>query len=1035
MSAHQEPSSPSSDPFLFDTEDLHTLTDPATLGEGLGLFREHAVTDVQVEDLALWARVDDKDFDEPPEPSLGYDADGNLQGSCDCGRRELGLCAHAIAALYAHAASSQADAALSDALEAALEERVTRARNEVSVEPVSGDGWLGTWRARSIGSQSPFPVSYEVDIRSLSRRANFCTCPDFATNQLGTCKHIEAVLHRLRKRPDFDQRRDQPTTRATIWLDWEGDDAPRIRLHRAAETEATLAAELNAWFAADGSFRGRLPEDLLALAERLGDQADLDIGRDAVDFARRLADQAVHAERGREIRAQFQALDGRIPGIQARLYAYQVKGAAFLAGNGRALLADDMGLGKTLQAITAAYWLHRHARVERVLVVCPASLKLQWAREIQRFAGIEAQVVQGPAEARMVQYRNGNGFFVINYELVLRDLPVINQTLAPDLLVLDEAQRIKNWRTKLATAVKQIPSRYAFVLSGTPLENRLEDLYSLMQVVDPHVLGPLWRYMADFHVTDERGKVLGYRNLSALRRRLRPVMLRRDRSLVSDQLPQRITTRVDVAMDDVQRGLHDDAVSEAARIAQIMRRRPLTPTEQNRMMAAMQRARMACNAAGLVDKESEGAPKLDELQTLLGELCGLSGLKAVVFSQWERMTEMVERRCRNMGLGVVRLHGGVPTAKRGALMDRFRDDDAVQVFVSTDAGGVGLNLQSASVLVNLDMPWNPAVLDQRIARVHRLGQKRPVQVVLMIAPDSYEERVTKLVEGKRNLFDNVVDPDAGEDVVGISKRLAEVLAEDLTGTGAADTATTGEGADADAEVQLEEPESDSESAALLTDAEESSSEESAIAPGAATLSGEDLSGEIQAAIADLQAHFGPRIRRMLGASGSLCLVLDRVDDEDDALAAELCPELPVALIDPRTLRSLQRLGSASPLADAPDLMAGSEPEPPASEPPLLRKARERLQAARDLIPAGQSGVAAELLRDALLAAVSHQAGLERPPAASEAGVWAYAEGVPQGWLDADTAALVMRAVALAQGSVTIPEALLIDLAGEVEAVL
>ncbi len=236
-------------------------------------------------------------------------------------------------------------------------------------------------------------------------------------------------------------------------------------------------------------------------------------------------------------------------------------------------------------------------------------------------------------------------------------------------------------------------------------------------------------------------------------------------------------------MTQPQWDIHNDAVSAAAQLAQIMRRRPLTPSEQNRMMAALQRARMACNAAALVDPEiaeslGDSAPKLDELETLLDELCRMSGLKAVVFSQWARMTELVEQRVRRMGLGSVHLHGGVPSANRGKLMDRFRQDDAVQVFISTDAGGVGLNLQNAAVLINLDVPWNPAVLDQRIARVHRLGQLQKVQAILMVAPDSYEERVG-LVQGKRELFDNVVDADASEDVVSVSKRLAEVLADDL----------------------------------------------------------------------------------------------------------------------------------------------------------------------------------------------------------------------------------------------------------------
>jgi superfamily II DNA or RNA helicase len=193
------------------------------------------------------------------------------------------------------------------------------------------------------------------------------------------------------------------------------------------------------------------------------------------------------------------------------------------------------------------------------------------------------------------------------------------------------------------------------------------------------------------------------------------------------------------------------------------------------MMAALQRARMACNAAGLVDKETKGSPKLDELASIAQEGCQLAGQKAVVFSQWAQMGEMVKALVRRMGLGCVRLHGGVPSDKRGALMDRFHDDDACQVFISTDAGGTGLNLQCASLLVNLDIPWNPAVLDQRVARVHRLGQRHKVQVIHLMAADAYEDQVLGLVQGKRDLFDNVVDPEAEQDVVAMSKRLAEVL--------------------------------------------------------------------------------------------------------------------------------------------------------------------------------------------------------------------------------------------------------------------
>ncbi|NBC14706.1 MAG: DEAD/DEAH box helicase family protein [Gammaproteobacteria bacterium] len=1029
--------------FLFDSEELQALADEARLRRAWRHAQDKRVVRVGLYEGELHAEVEDEDSEEHLTLSLGYDADGNLWSACDCDDLHEGadaadgLCVHALAALLGFGTAEPADASLGDAVAAAIDERVKRGRAEVRVEPVDGDDgadadapWLGTWRARSIGTgASPIQSTWQVQIRSLTERANHCTCPDFATNQLGTCKHIEAALHRIGKRKDFKQIRSQPAPRCYVYLDWQRDDAPRIRLHRAAEIPTHLAPVLEQWFDADGAFRGRLPDEFQAFAEQHGGD-DLLIGDDALGFARRLADDAARELRAREIGQRIRDSGGRLPEIRARLYPYQMEGVAFLAGRGRALLADDMGLGKTLQAIAAAYWLHRNENVERALIVCPASLKLQWQREIERFTGAEAHLVQGPADARAVQYRKGSGFYIINYELVLRDLSVISETLAPDLLILDEAQRIKNWRTKIATAIKRIPSRYAFVLTGTPLENRLEDLYSLMQVVDPRVLGPLWRYLADFHITDERGKVLGYRNLSELRRRLAPVMLRRDRALVREQLPDRIEQRRDVPLSPKQAEIHDDALNMAAWLAQIVKRRPLTPAEQNRMMAALQRARMACNAAGLVDKETKGSPKLDELAGILEDGCRLAGLKAVVFSQWAQMGEMVEDLVRRMGLGCVRLHGQIPSAKRGALMDRFHNDDACQVFISTDAGGTGLNLQCASLLVNLDVPWNPAVLDQRVARVHRLGQRSKVQVVHLVAADAYEDQVLGLVQGKRDLFDNVVDADAAEDVVGMSKRLAEVLAEDLADKDAHKEQPAAPGLDADTAAEaLAEPSPgpDPEPAAAAA-------ETAGALPPESELAKAGLGREVRRCIDVLQHDFGNRIARILGARSGLLVVLDQVDDADDARAAGISEQVPIALIDRRTLRGLERLGAASPAAGADELYQA--PAAAASaEPPPLHRARQKLEAAEVLLRQACPAPAAELLLGAVLNAAALRCGLDQPPEPGKAAVWLYAEALPAGWLQPDDATLVMRAQSLAQAGDAVPPELLATLAGDVAAFL
>ncbi|MEQ1531556.1 MAG: DEAD/DEAH box helicase, partial [Methylococcales bacterium] len=649
------------------------------------------------------------------------DSENQLLVSCDCASAQP-VCKHAIAALYSYAEQkidTDSGQNLGGAMEEAIQERIKKGRNEVKVNLLSGNLGFGIWQAKSIVPSGFSARSYQVHIRALDKRMNYCTCPDLASNRLGTCKHIEAVLHYAKKRPDYKQLKAAGAPVSFVYLAWETATNPQLRIHKTAELAVDLALVIDEFFTGDGLFKARLPDDFFLFARRVANRDDIHVGEDAQQFARQCAEDAAQQMRAQHINRQIMQSHGLLPGIKAKLFPYQIEGVAFLASRGRALLADDMGLGKTLQAISASIWLADNAGVERILVVCPTSLKQQWAREIAKFSGRNVQIVQGPVESREVNYRADALFFIVNYELILRDLTVISHTLKPDLLILDEAQRIKNWRTKIASAIKLIPSRYAFVLSGTPLENRLEDLYSLLQVVDARVLGPLWRVLLDFHVTDERGKVIGYRNLSELRRRISSVLLRRNRSLVKDQLPDRTEVLLDIAMTAAQKELHDSGLSAASLLAQIAKRRPLTPSEQNRMMAALQQARMACNAVGLIDKTTFGSPKLDEMARLLDELCLLSNRKVVIFSQWALMTELVATVVTGMGLGCVRLHGGVPGHKRGELVERFERDDSVQVFISTDAGGVGLNLQSATVLINLDMPWNPAVLGQRIARIHR----------------------------------------------------------------------------------------------------------------------------------------------------------------------------------------------------------------------------------------------------------------------------------------------------------------------------
>jgi len=903
-------------PFFVDPKNIVDAVSEKTYRLGLNLFNSNCVLECDIFPDQIVASVEAQDSELPHLVKIELNEDTGLATSmsCYCNEYEEVFCCHAVAVLL-HCSDQYQDEleqyTAQQLQETALLDRIKKGQKEVNVEAVNTVSDYGEWRASSIVSATHRQVAYTVTIRSLTERQNTCTCPDWRNNQLGTCKHVEAVLHEIRRKNN-NQLPAIASAKPYIYRGWEGRE-PVLKLQRTAAMPAELLPVLERFFDKAGHFTGQLPEAFYELQSQLYDSPEIDIGSDAVSHVQTLQNRLNHALRKREIQEQIQLNGERIAGVNAKLFPYQVEGVAFLASNGRALLADDMGLGKTLQSITAAFWLHRYANVQKVLIICPASLKGQWAREIEKFTGMQSQIVQGNAHKRLQQYRNNALFVIMNYETAIPDLEAINTMVAPDLIILDEAQRLKNWRTKIASCVKLISSKYAFVLTGTPLENKLEELYSVMQIVDPEYLGPLWRFMADFHVTDEKGKVLAYRNLSELRNSIAPVMLRRNRSIVSKQLPAMTKIRIDVPMTNQQIGMHEEAMNAAGRLAEIAKSRPLTPTERNRLMSGLQRARMACNAAGLVDKESKGAPKLEELRRLFTEICIDSGEKVVVFSCWKLMTTMIEQLTKEMKLGSVHLHGGVPSARRGELMQTFHEDDSVSVFIATDAGSTGLNLQCATTLINVDVPWTPAIIEQRNARIHRLGQSKNVRIISLISNNSYEQRVLALVNSKQDLFNSTIIGDSENDVIAVGgKGLSSLIGHLQQESQQPETGlqTTDEMPEADtalidtALIESETP--------IVAQASFEINPETAIVEPERAIAEPKYDNGVEQIIVALEKQFANRIERINARKDQVIVVLDQINDEDEIFVENLADaphgaEIPVALIEQRSMRQLQKL--------------------------------------------------------------------------------------------------------------------------------
>jgi superfamily II DNA or RNA helicase len=611
---------------------------------------------------------------------------------------------------------------------------------------------------------------YRVAIRGIRPGENFCSCPDFSTNDLGTCKHIEFVLGRLERKRGGRRSLAQgfKPRYSEVYLQYGA--GRHVRFRAGLDCPPPLARRAARLFR--GPPAGVLPaaqvsalQSFLAQAQRC--EHEVRCYEDVLGFVAQIRD----AEERRKIIDSAYSEGGVSPALRkllkAELYPYQADGALFAVRAGRCLIGDEMGLGKTIQAIAAAELFARHFGAERVLVVCPTSLKHQWQREIARFTGRPSQVISGLRAAREAQYAQQFFCKITNYDVLSKDLDLIGRW-SPDVLIVDEAQRVKNWNTVAARALKRIETPYAIVLTGTPLENRLEELVSIVQFVDRHRLGPTWRLRHEHQTVDEAGRVIGYRGLDRIGKTLEPVLLRRRKAEVLSQLPPRMDKTLFVAMTEEQMRHHEENAEIVDRIVSRWRKTGfLSDADQRRLTCALQNMRMSCNSTYLLDKRTDHGAKADELVTILEELFERPEAKAVIFSSWIATHELIIRRLKRKRWGHVLFHGSVPGTQRGALVDRFREDPGCRVFLSTDAGGVGLNLQdAASTIINMDLPWNPAVLEQRIGRVHRLGQAHGVNVVNFVAEGTIEQRMLSLLAFKKSLFAGVLDGGDSEVFLG-----------------------------------------------------------------------------------------------------------------------------------------------------------------------------------------------------------------------------------------------------------------------------
>jgi len=656
----------------------------------------------------------------------------------------------------------------------ALAERQKRAEEEImrikATDPTT------PWSDYVVASAAS-GKSYRVALRGVQRGQSYCSCPDFKRNHLGTCKHIMKVISHVRKKHG----------EKALAKPWQPD---QVAIHAKYDGDLRLAIDIptklpKAQKELLAPWRGRETQSIQDIQELFQVISTMEksgmpyvLYPDAEEELQAKLHQTQLDAFIREIRKNPAAHPLRSNLLHAELLPYQLDGIAFAAGKGRAVLADEMGLGKTIQGVGVAEFLARHCGIRKVLVICPASLKSQWRNEVHKFCDRSVQLVSGALAERHSAYASDAFFTVCNYEQVLRDYLDIERCHW-DLIILDEAQRIKNWEAKTSRVIKGLRSRYALVLTGTPLENRLDDLYSVMEFIDPRRLGPAYRFIHKHRIATETGKVTGFKNLAALREQLAPCLLRRTRQSVSLDLPGRTTEMIRIPATEEQINLHSAHMSTVYTITQ---KKFLTQVDLLRLQRALLMCRMTANSTVLVDKQTPGfSSKLEKLAELLEQLAQEPARKIIIFSEWTGMLNLIVPILQQHQLPFVRLEGSVPQKQRQLLVNEFQKNPECRVFLTTNAGSTGLNLQAADTIINVDLPWNPALLEQRIARAHRMGQKRKVHVYILVTEKTIEENLLQTLSAKHELANAVLDPDSNLNEVSLVsgvdelKRRLEVL--------------------------------------------------------------------------------------------------------------------------------------------------------------------------------------------------------------------------------------------------------------------
>lgn len=582
-------------------------------------------------------------------------------------------------------------------------------------------------------------MQYRLTFRDINRKHGYCNCPDYRINKLGTCKHLIFAFSQLNSEPERVPDPLPPYPFIEVFLNPFRNN--KISYFCPDKVSGQIAELFYRYFGNKNFIEDDEVERFTRFLNNTEKFKKILVRPEVLEKVKSVTEKAAIARLKESKKLNFNLLKNE-------LLPFQVDGVEFATFNTGAMLADDIELGRITQAVATAVMKKDIFGFSRTLIICPANLRSHWKKEIETLTAEKFLLIEGTPEHRRTAYENRESFFlIVNYESIHNDNDLLKE-FPPDFIILDEAQRIKNYESSISIAIRAIRRRHTLLLSGNPYDHHLVEFYALMMHVEPELLSPLWEFSYKYCIFDDHNSnnIVGFYNLDELSRQIEKTVLHRTRDQVIRHLPRISYIDLPVPMHPVQARMH---LKFAKELLELLSKKILSNYEVQHAVTLIRRLRMIADSTFLVDEVTNISPKTDELKTLLAERLNIrkNQKKVIIFTEWKRMLQIIGRTLRLSKFRYVEISEDTTEKQCSILLKTFATDPECRVLISSHAGLNAADIKAADVVIHFDCPADRDSKSLRMGSLSGIIQRNGnLTIINMYSRNSLEERINSGLE-------------------------------------------------------------------------------------------------------------------------------------------------------------------------------------------------------------------------------------------------------------------------------------------------